>query len=97
MKHNFPNKNWIYCNQAHTKQEAELFVNLANKVGLPIHEETLDNLCDINYPYFCWDGTIICKHRKTNLSAVTNISLADFFKLLNITHKSQIKELFSTI
>lgn len=96
--HNFPSFIWIYCNQAHTQQEAELFVELANKVGLPIDEETLDNLCDVNYPYFYWNGNIICQHCKVDLSKTTNVSLADFFKLLNITiNVSQMRELFSTI
>ena len=98
MKHNFPSGTWVYCNQVHTKEEAELFIELANKVGLPIGEDTLENLCDISYPGFCWNGRKIVQHCKTNFDGVTSVSLEDFFKLLNIAPNiSQMRELFSTV
>lgn len=98
MKHRFPPNTWVYCYDIHTQKEGELFVELARKVGLTISEDTLENLCDISYPGFCWNGRKIVQHCKTNFDGVTNVSLEDFFKLLNIAPNiSQMRELFATV
>ncbi len=44
MKHLFPEYRHVYCNEKHTLEQAKLFVELANKVGLPINALTLEDL-----------------------------------------------------